>query len=122
MRFELRPPGIHIDNSPLPCSVLFSTDGGGIRYDMQAKEDEDPTSELVYHYSGWEPRTVTLDLTISPGIGEEPYNSNMYNIIGRIFAASRSEQGVPPLHTLSGQEARAFGFESQQMIIEDMAD
>ena len=97
--------------------MAFAVGGGDLRYDEQDEQgaDDMPSSRVIWYWTGWHPRTVTLALTISPPIGAGQGIEKF--VSARRPPVQRFSRGMEPQrHSLIGPLPAALDMDSPFII------
>ena len=120
MNILIDSPGFYIDNEPVTAGqVEFTSADGKLRLEeIDEQEGEEPSSKVVWAFSGWKARRFTLKGRI---VEPREYGKERYAIYKRLKVASRetdmTEDGpIPRQHRVLGDAAEAEGLDSPVLI------
>ena len=113
MTLDLDVTGIRIDGDYAEASWEHEVGGGDLRKDRQQIQAADPpTSKVNFEWDGWNPRTLTLTITLVPATRRGGGGSLTPEAALVLLHAAHRGGGAEPLeHRVTGRLARALAFD-----------
>ena len=109
MTFDIRPPGMAVDQQQIVGQVDTTPGGGELAYDEQRLQRRDPTSEVEWQWDGYTRRT--LEVAIYPASRPPRGALDPYEALALLHRAHRGGGDEPNEHTVTGMLASALGFD-----------
>ena len=109
MTFDIRPPGLIVDQQVIVGQVDTTPGGGELAYDEQRLQRAQATSEADFEWDGYTRRS--LEIAIYPATKVSRGVLGPYEALALLHRAHRGGGNEPLQHIVTGALASALGFD-----------